>query len=96
MVPGVSTGFTMSPVTNSIINSLPPDRAGIGSAMNDITRWLGGTLGVAILGLLMNGRYCAGVGTLMSINGAQSSFFVGHHHGAGSDRCLAHAAKPRE
>jgi EmrB/QacA subfamily drug resistance transporter len=73
VVLGVGTGFTMSPATNSIMNSLPPDRAGIGSAMNDTTRQLGGTLGVAILGSLMNGRYRAGVGALTNINGITSS-----------------------
>ena len=52
-------GLTMSPATNSIMGSLPVDKAGIGSAMNDTTRLLGGALGVAVLGTIMNNIYIA-------------------------------------
>ncbi len=50
-------GLTMSPATNSVMGSLPVDKAGIGSAMNDTTRMLGGALGIAVLGTIMNGVY---------------------------------------
>ena len=50
-------GLTMSPATNSIMQSVPVNKAGIGSAMNDTTRQLGGALGVAILGTVMNNVY---------------------------------------
>lgn len=50
-------GLTFSPATNSIMQSVPVSKAGIGSAMNDTTRQLGGALGVAILGTLMNSTY---------------------------------------
>jgi len=73
IVLGVGTGLTMSPATNSIMNSLPAHRAGIGSAMNDTTRQVGGTLGIAVLGSLMNGRYRAWVGTLSGLKGITSS-----------------------
>ncbi|MRR29951.1 MFS transporter, partial [bacterium] len=63
---GCGIGFTMSPATSAIMNSLPPNRAGIGSAMNDTTRQLGGALGVAILGALMNSIYRADVSVLAS------------------------------
>lgn len=66
---GSGIGFTISPATNSIMSSLPPGRAGIGSAMNDTTRQLGGALGVAVLGALMNGTYRSGVGALAGANG---------------------------
>lgn len=52
-------GLTMSPATNSIMGSLPINKAGIGSAMNDTTRLLGGALGVAVLGTIMNNLYIA-------------------------------------
>lgn len=52
-------GLTMSPATNSIMSSLPVNKAGIGSAMNDTTRLLGGALGVAVLGTIMNNLYLA-------------------------------------
>ena len=49
--------FTMSPATNSIMGSIPMAEAGIGSAMNDTTRQIGGALGVAIIGTIMNSSY---------------------------------------
>jgi EmrB/QacA subfamily drug resistance transporter len=52
-------GLTMSPATNSIMGSLPVNKAGVGSAMNDTTRMLGGALGVAVLGTIMNSLYIA-------------------------------------
>jgi hypothetical protein len=40
----------MVPATEAIMGSLSPEKAGIGSAMNDVVREAGGTLGVAVLG----------------------------------------------
>lgn len=49
----IGTGLLMPPATSGIVGSLPPDKAGVGSAMNDATRELGGTLGIAAVGALM-------------------------------------------
>ncbi|WP_119071959.1 MFS transporter [Aggregatilinea lenta] len=57
-------GFAMSPATNSIMGSVPVSKAGVGSAMNDTTRQLGGALGIAVLGTIMNGRYLDGIVSL--------------------------------
>ena len=43
-------GLAMAPATESIMGSLPPAQAGVGSAVKDTTRELGGALGVAIIG----------------------------------------------
>ena len=43
-------GLATSPATEAIMGALPPEQAGAGSAVNDTTRELGGTLGVAIVG----------------------------------------------
>ena len=43
-------GFTMPPATESIMGSLPRDKAGVGSAVNDTTRQMGGAIGVALIG----------------------------------------------
>jgi len=56
-VTSLGMGITMSPATNSIMGSIPVDEAGVGSAMNDTTRQIGGALGVAILGTLLNSAY---------------------------------------
>lgn len=57
----IVTGLAMSmvPATESIMGSLPPGQAGVGSAMNDTTREIGGALGVAILGTILSSRYGA-------------------------------------
>nr|WP_308206243.1 MFS transporter [Mycobacterium branderi] len=47
---GLGMGLIATPATESIMLVLPPARAGIGSAVNDATRELGSTLGVAVVG----------------------------------------------
>src|SRR5512137_1071606 len=64
-------GLTMSPATNSVMGSLPISKAGIGSAMNDTTRMLGGALGVAVLGTIMNNLSIAKIDD--ALGGALSS-----------------------
>jgi EmrB/QacA subfamily drug resistance transporter len=54
---GFGMGMTMAPATESIMGSVPPARAGVGSAVNDTTRQTGGALGVAVLGSLAGTRY---------------------------------------
>ena len=57
VVLGAGLGLTAAPATESIMGSLPRDKAGVGSAVNDTTRELGGTLGVAILGSVFSSMY---------------------------------------
>lgn len=47
----------MSPTTDLLMSSVPRNRAGMGSAMNDTTRELGGALGIAVLGSILASRY---------------------------------------
>jgi EmrB/QacA subfamily drug resistance transporter len=54
---GGGLGLTTAPATESIMGSLSPDKAGVGSAVNDTTRELGGTLGVAIVGSVFASIY---------------------------------------
>ena len=56
---GFGMGATMAPATESIMSSVPLNHAGVGSAMNDTVRMVGGTLGVAILGSLLSSSYGA-------------------------------------
>jgi EmrB/QacA subfamily drug resistance transporter len=60
-VMAVGMGSTMAPATTAIMASLPLGKAGVGSAVNDTTRELGGALGVAVLGSILNSRYTSGV-----------------------------------
>jgi EmrB/QacA subfamily drug resistance transporter len=56
---GLGLGLITTPATESIMQVLPPARAGVGSAVNDATRELGGTLGVAVVGSLFSSLYGA-------------------------------------
>jgi EmrB/QacA subfamily drug resistance transporter len=47
---GTGMGLTSAPATEAIMGAVPRAKAGVGSAVNDATRLLGGTLGVAIIG----------------------------------------------
>lgn len=62
MVMGLGMGFSMTPSTEAITSSLPVERQGVASALNDVTRELGTALGVALLGPLVTARYSLAVG----------------------------------
>ena len=50
VVYGAGLGLTSAPATESIMGAVPAAKAGVGSAINDSTRLVGGTLGVAVIG----------------------------------------------
>jgi EmrB/QacA subfamily drug resistance transporter len=56
---GLGMGFTSAPATESIMGAVSMRQAGVGSAVNDATRLLGGTLGVAIIGSVYASLYGA-------------------------------------
>lgn len=58
-VAGVGMGLATTPATNLIVSSLPVSKAGVGSAINDVTREAGGAIGVAIIGSLLSMWYSA-------------------------------------
>jgi EmrB/QacA subfamily drug resistance transporter len=47
----------MAPATDAVMGAVPEAKAGVGSAMNDLVRQLGGALGVAVIGSVMNTVY---------------------------------------
>ena len=54
---GLGMGLTSAPATESIMGAISRAKAGVGSAVNDATRLLGGTLGVAVLGSIYASVY---------------------------------------
>ncbi|CAN5746331.1 MFS transporter [soil metagenome] len=54
---GIGIALAMAPATESVMGSLPKEKAGVGSAMNDTTRQVGGALGVAIIGSVFSSQY---------------------------------------
>ena len=47
---GLGLGLSTAPATEAVMGVAKPEQAGAGSAVNDATRLVGGTLGVAIIG----------------------------------------------
>ena len=54
---GLGMGLTSAPATESIMGAVSRRQAGVGSAVNDSTRLLGGTLGVAVIGSVYASLY---------------------------------------
>jgi EmrB/QacA subfamily drug resistance transporter len=95
VVSAAGMGMVTAPSTGAIIVSLPLNKAGVGSAVNDTTRELGGALGVAVMGSLLASLYRGDLP--VSAHAASTSL------GAGIDKAatlpgpagaaLAHAAR---
>ncbi len=66
-------GLTTSPATDAIMGALPRDKAGAGSAVNDTTREVGGTLGVAIIGSVLSSAYGSRVAAALAGLGAPAA-----------------------
>lgn len=54
-------GTAMGPATESVMSVLPAAKAGVGSAVNDAVRMVGGALGVAVLGSVLSSGYRGGM-----------------------------------
>jgi EmrB/QacA subfamily drug resistance transporter len=62
---GTGMGFTSAPATEAIMGVVPAHKAGVGSAVNDATRLLGGTLGVAVIGSIYASLYATRLTSLL-------------------------------
>jgi hypothetical protein len=54
---GIGIGYTMPPSTTVVLAALPPDQAGVGSAVNNVVREIGGAFGIGLLGSITLLRY---------------------------------------
>jgi len=54
---GVGMGLVLAPAGESIMSVLPPEQAGVGSAVNDTVQELGGALGVAVIGSIVSASF---------------------------------------
>ena len=76
MLMAFGMSLTMAPATESIMSALPLAKAGVGSAVNDTTRQVGGALGVAIIGSVLSSIYASEMGDFLAgspIQGAQAT-----------------------
>ena len=64
---GAGMALVMPPATVTIMSSLPREKAGSGSAVNNTFRQVGGSLGVAILGALLSTTYRSGIEDKLSV-----------------------------
>jgi EmrB/QacA subfamily drug resistance transporter len=58
---GAGMSLTAAPATGSIMSAVPQAKAGVGSAINDTTREVGGALGIAVLGSVASATYRSAV-----------------------------------
>ncbi len=58
---GIGMALAMAPATTDIVAALPAHKQGVASATNDAAREVGGTLGIAVLGSILNDQYRSGV-----------------------------------
>src|SRR5262249_36338314 len=76
VVGGIGMAITMAPTTSAAMGAVPVDKAGVGSAVINSMRQVGGSLGIAIMGTL--------IATQISVAPASpelaSQFVDGYHH----------------
>ena len=103
LVPSIGLGLAMTPATDAVMGALPKEQFGVGSAVNDTTREIGGALGVAILGSIFSSGYAArmadvaaslpaGAGSAVSGSFAGAAA-VASQVGGPQSEVLIHAAK---
>jgi MFS family permease len=54
---GIGMGGAMTPATSAITEALPSAKQGVGSALNDLSREVGGAIGIAVIGSLLTAIY---------------------------------------
>ena len=89
MVMAAGMGLTMAPATESVMGSLPLGKAGVGSAVNDTTRQVGGALGVAIIGSVLASVYGGRVGDFLTGVGAPEAAIEGAASSLGGAEIVA-------
>lgn len=88
---GLGAGLAMPAAVGALMGTIPADKAGVGSALNDTIQQAGTALGIAILGSLLTSGYAAEMpadapeAARQSIGGALAV--------AGEDQGLARAAR---
>src|SRR6516165_1458230 len=97
VVLGTGMGLTSAPATDAIMGVVPKAKAGVGSAVNDATRLLGGTLGVAIIGSVYASLYASRLATVLP-TGLPAKLARTAHESVGAAltvaTSLAHAGHP--
>jgi EmrB/QacA subfamily drug resistance transporter len=76
MLMGIGMANVLAPCTDSIMGSLPRAKAGVGSAVNDTTRQMGGAVGVAVFGSLMASHFTSEMTDKLGGGGIPAQLFA--------------------
>jgi EmrB/QacA subfamily drug resistance transporter len=88
VIGGVGMAMTMSPMTSAAMQSVPTDKAGVGSGVLNSFRQVGGSLGIALMGAILASYQVAGA----SRPEAARNFVDGLHAALITSACIAFAA----
>ena len=94
VIEALGMGITTAPSTGAIMQSLPLHKAGVGSAVNDTTRELGGALGVAVLGSLVASHFRSSFGHAITRTPGEGDALPGRGVAARGRGAVACAAAP--
>ena len=61
LILGIGMGAAMTPATSAITEALPAAQQGVGSALNDLSREVGGAIGIAVIGSILTATYTSHV-----------------------------------
>jgi EmrB/QacA subfamily drug resistance transporter len=78
LIGGVGMGSTMTPVTAAAMSSVPVDKAGVGSAVLNSMRQVGGSLGIAVMGAIVAASETS---SLKAGDAPKIAFLHGFHDG---------------
>jgi EmrB/QacA subfamily drug resistance transporter len=88
IIGGTGMGLISAPATEAIMGAVPIAKAGVGSAVNDTTRLLGSTLGVAVIGSVYASLYNSRLSTTLP-RGLPSALARSAHNSAGAALAVA-------
>jgi EmrB/QacA subfamily drug resistance transporter len=90
---GLGAALATTPATTAIVSALRPAKQGVASAVNDLSREVGGALGIAVLGSTLTDRYEAGVPS--AIAGAPTELAHRAHEALPAALALAERLGPK-
>jgi MFS family permease len=80
LVLGLGMALATTPATTAIVESLPDEKQGVASAVNDASREVGGALGIAVLGSVLAdhvGELGPGMDPASFVDGFSAALVVG-------------------
>jgi EmrB/QacA subfamily drug resistance transporter len=66
---GIGLGLMLSPLTTAVLSATPPQRAGLGSSVNNTSRQVGFSLGIAVLGAVVLQQFAGNIASQLAQRG---------------------------